>query len=164
MPKQVEVRMHESHLSPVEHRSRNICVQFCQSLHRNLLLTLTVLGKLHLYVLCVSAFIRVVPQTLSVAISCSSWTVSGMPIGIVALLLVCRVLVTKHRANPRRWDTSCIWFWMECRLRPKASQINVNSVELKALHIFSLSFEKRQKLSKISVPSSFISQFMLHYF
>ncbi|NWW92893.1 EAA2 protein, partial [Rhynochetos jubatus] len=44
MPKQVEVRMHESHLSPVEHRSRNICVQFCQSLHRNLLLTLTVLG------------------------------------------------------------------------------------------------------------------------
>ncbi|KAK4822130.1 hypothetical protein QYF61_010253 [Mycteria americana] len=44
MPKQVEVRMHESHLSPVEHRSRNICVQFCQSLHRNLLLTLTVFG------------------------------------------------------------------------------------------------------------------------
>ena len=50
MPKQVEVRMHESHLSPVEHRSRNICVQFCQSLHRNLLLTLTVFGKLHLLV------------------------------------------------------------------------------------------------------------------
>ncbi|NXH13148.1 EAA2 protein, partial [Bucco capensis] len=44
MPKQVEVRMHESHLSPVEHSSRNICVQFCQSLHRNLLLTLTVFG------------------------------------------------------------------------------------------------------------------------
>ncbi|NWR75912.1 EAA2 protein, partial [Centropus unirufus] len=44
MPKQVEVRMHESHLSPVEHRSRNACVQFCQSLHRNLLLTLTVFG------------------------------------------------------------------------------------------------------------------------
>ncbi|NXS95602.1 EAA2 protein, partial [Jacana jacana] len=44
MPKQVEVRMHESHLSPAEHRSRNICVQFCQSLHRNLLLTLTVFG------------------------------------------------------------------------------------------------------------------------
>ncbi|KQK76031.1 excitatory amino acid transporter 2 [Amazona aestiva] len=44
MPKQVEVRMHESHLNPVEHRSRNICVQFCQSLHRNLLLTLTVFG------------------------------------------------------------------------------------------------------------------------
>lgn len=50
MPKQVEVRMHESHLSPVEHRSRNICVQFCQSLHRNLLLTLTVFGKLLLLV------------------------------------------------------------------------------------------------------------------
>ncbi|RMC00258.1 hypothetical protein DUI87_22864 [Hirundo rustica rustica] len=44
MPKQVEVRMHESHLNPVEHRSKNICVQFCQSLHRNLLLTLTVFG------------------------------------------------------------------------------------------------------------------------
>ncbi|XP_065694914.1 excitatory amino acid transporter 2 isoform X5 [Patagioenas fasciata] len=44
MPKQVEVRMHESNLNPVEHRSRNICVQFCQSLHRNLLLTLTVFG------------------------------------------------------------------------------------------------------------------------
>uniref|UniRef100_A0A8C3B9D2 Amino acid transporter n=1 Tax=Cairina moschata TaxID=8855 RepID=A0A8C3B9D2_CAIMO len=44
MPKQVEVRMHESHLSPVEHRSRNICVQLCQSLRRNLLLTLTVFG------------------------------------------------------------------------------------------------------------------------
>ncbi|NXX45486.1 EAA2 protein, partial [Tricholaema leucomelas] len=44
MPKQVEVRMHESHLSPVEPRSGNICVQFCQSLHRNLLLTLTVFG------------------------------------------------------------------------------------------------------------------------
>ncbi|XP_064008343.1 excitatory amino acid transporter 2 isoform X1 [Pogoniulus pusillus] len=44
MPKQVEVRMHESHLSPVEPRPGNICVQFCQSLHRNLLLTLTVFG------------------------------------------------------------------------------------------------------------------------
>ncbi|NWI18320.1 EAA2 protein, partial [Crypturellus soui] len=44
MPKQVEVRMHESHLSPVEPRSGNICVQFCQSLRRNLLLTLTVFG------------------------------------------------------------------------------------------------------------------------
>ncbi|XP_065611059.1 excitatory amino acid transporter 2 isoform X1 [Cyrtonyx montezumae] len=44
MPKQVEVRMHESHLSPVEHRSRNICVQFFKSLRRNLLLTLTVFG------------------------------------------------------------------------------------------------------------------------
>lgn len=55
MPKQVEVRMHESNLNPVEYRSRNICVQFCQSLHRNLLLTLTVFGKLHLLVwkLCV---------------------------------------------------------------------------------------------------------------
>uniref|UniRef100_A0A8C9EHD3 Amino acid transporter n=1 Tax=Pavo cristatus TaxID=9049 RepID=A0A8C9EHD3_PAVCR len=44
MPKQVEVRMHESHLSPVEHRSGNICVQFFKSLRRNLLLTLTVFG------------------------------------------------------------------------------------------------------------------------
>ncbi|NXA44391.1 EAA2 protein, partial [Nothocercus julius] len=44
MPKQVEVRMHESHLSPAEPRSGNICVQFCQSLRRNLLLTLTVFG------------------------------------------------------------------------------------------------------------------------
>uniref|UniRef100_A0A8C8S0K3 Amino acid transporter n=1 Tax=Pelusios castaneus TaxID=367368 RepID=A0A8C8S0K3_9SAUR len=44
MPKQVEVRMHESHLSPVEPRPKNVCVRFCQSLRKNLLLSLTVFG------------------------------------------------------------------------------------------------------------------------
>lgn len=58
MPKQVEVRMHESHLNPVEHRSRNICVQFCQSLHRNLLLTLTVFGKLHICCWTLSVYLH----------------------------------------------------------------------------------------------------------
>ncbi|XP_050811313.1 excitatory amino acid transporter 2 [Gopherus flavomarginatus] len=44
MPKQVEVRMHESHLSPVEPRPKNVCLQFFQSLRKNLLLSLTVFG------------------------------------------------------------------------------------------------------------------------
>ncbi|XP_034625579.1 excitatory amino acid transporter 2 isoform X1 [Trachemys scripta elegans] len=44
MPKQVEVRMHESHLSPVEPRPKNVCLRFCQSLRKNLLLSLTVFG------------------------------------------------------------------------------------------------------------------------
>ncbi|XP_044871169.1 excitatory amino acid transporter 2 isoform X2 [Mauremys mutica] len=44
MPKQVEVRMHQSHLSPVEPRPKNICLRFFQSLRKNLLLSLTVFG------------------------------------------------------------------------------------------------------------------------
>ncbi|XP_032660973.1 excitatory amino acid transporter 2 [Chelonoidis abingdonii] len=44
MPKQVEVRMHESHLSSVEPRPKNVCLQFFQSLRKNLLLSLTVFG------------------------------------------------------------------------------------------------------------------------
>lgn len=46
MPKQVEVRMHESHLSPVEPRPKHLCIRLCQSLRKNLLLSLTVFGKL----------------------------------------------------------------------------------------------------------------------
>ncbi|XP_017278501.1 excitatory amino acid transporter 2b isoform X1 [Kryptolebias marmoratus] len=44
MPKQVEVRMHESHLEPIEARPQSKCVQLCSKLFKNLLLTLTVLG------------------------------------------------------------------------------------------------------------------------
>uniref|UniRef100_A0A8D0HJP8 Amino acid transporter n=1 Tax=Sphenodon punctatus TaxID=8508 RepID=A0A8D0HJP8_SPHPU len=44
MPKQVEVRMLESHLNPVEPKPRNICVRFCKSLRKNMLLSLTVFG------------------------------------------------------------------------------------------------------------------------
>ncbi|KAG8125943.1 hypothetical protein E2320_021115 [Naja naja] len=44
MPKQVEVRMHESHMSPVEHQSKNLCVRLWLSLRKNLLLSLTVFG------------------------------------------------------------------------------------------------------------------------
>lgn len=44
MPKQVEVRMHESHLEPIEARPRSKCATICSKLFKNLLLTLTVLG------------------------------------------------------------------------------------------------------------------------
>ncbi|XP_072290978.1 excitatory amino acid transporter 2-like [Eucyclogobius newberryi] len=44
MPKQVEVRMHESHLEPIEARPRSKCAEVCSKLTKNLLLTLTVLG------------------------------------------------------------------------------------------------------------------------
>ncbi|XP_015265781.1 PREDICTED: excitatory amino acid transporter 2 [Gekko japonicus] len=44
MPKQVEVRMHESHLSSVEPRRKHLCMRFCCSLRKNLLLSLTVFG------------------------------------------------------------------------------------------------------------------------
>ncbi|KAL8169701.1 UNVERIFIED_CONTAM: Excitatory amino acid transporter 2 [Gekko kuhli] len=44
MPKQVEVRMHESHLSPVEPRRKHLCMRLCYSLRKNLLLSLTVFG------------------------------------------------------------------------------------------------------------------------
>ncbi|XP_068458342.1 excitatory amino acid transporter 2-like isoform X2 [Clinocottus analis] len=44
MPKQVEVRMHESHLEPIEARPQSKCAQICSKMCKNLLLTLTVLG------------------------------------------------------------------------------------------------------------------------
>ncbi|XP_054475797.1 excitatory amino acid transporter 2b [Anoplopoma fimbria] len=44
MPKQVEVRMHESHLEPIEARPQSKCAQICSKLFKNLLLTLTILG------------------------------------------------------------------------------------------------------------------------
>ncbi|MBN3300878.1 EAA2 protein, partial [Amia calva] len=44
MPKQVEVRMHESHLEPMDPPSQPACGGICQKLARNMLLTLTVLG------------------------------------------------------------------------------------------------------------------------
>ncbi|XP_037111147.1 excitatory amino acid transporter 2b [Syngnathus acus] len=44
MPKQVEVRMHESHLEPIEARPQSKCANLCSKLFKNLLLTLTVLG------------------------------------------------------------------------------------------------------------------------
>lgn len=45
MPKQVEVRMHESHLEPIEARPQSKCAKLCSKMFKNLLLTLTVLGK-----------------------------------------------------------------------------------------------------------------------
>lgn len=45
MPKQVEVRMHESHLEPIEARPQSKCAKIWAKLSKNLLLTLTVLGK-----------------------------------------------------------------------------------------------------------------------
>lgn len=45
MPKQVEVRMHESHLEPIEARPQSKCAKICSKLFKNLLLTLTVLGQ-----------------------------------------------------------------------------------------------------------------------
>ncbi|XP_027029012.1 excitatory amino acid transporter 2b isoform X1 [Tachysurus fulvidraco] len=44
MPKQVEVRMHESHLEPIEATPRSKCALICQKMRKNLLLTLTVMG------------------------------------------------------------------------------------------------------------------------
>nr|XP_020470859.1 excitatory amino acid transporter 2 isoform X2 [Monopterus albus] len=44
MPKQVEVRMHESHLEPIEPRPQSRCAKLCSKMFKNLLLTLTVLG------------------------------------------------------------------------------------------------------------------------
>uniref|UniRef100_A0A7N8Y4G6 Amino acid transporter n=1 Tax=Mastacembelus armatus TaxID=205130 RepID=A0A7N8Y4G6_9TELE len=44
MPKQVEVRMHESHLEPIEARPQSRCAKICSKMFKNLLLTLTVLG------------------------------------------------------------------------------------------------------------------------
>uniref|UniRef100_A0A3Q4BQP7 Amino acid transporter n=1 Tax=Mola mola TaxID=94237 RepID=A0A3Q4BQP7_MOLML len=44
MPKQVEVRMHESHLEPIEARPQSKCARIWSKLFKNLLLTLTVLG------------------------------------------------------------------------------------------------------------------------
>uniref|UniRef100_A0A3B4GA42 Amino acid transporter n=1 Tax=Pundamilia nyererei TaxID=303518 RepID=A0A3B4GA42_9CICH len=44
MPKQVEVRMHESHLEPIEARPQSKCALICSKMFKNLLLTLTVLG------------------------------------------------------------------------------------------------------------------------
>lgn len=118
MPKQVEVRMHESHLSPVEHRSRNICVQFCQSLHRNLLLTLTVFGKLHQVIsgcLC--------PCRTSWALPTEQPEEMGRP-QAPSLRLGCAGCYWYTTGTDRKIQTY-IWFWMEWDLSPKASQIDV---------------------------------------
>lgn len=44
MPKQVEVRMHDSHLSSEEPKPRHLGLRLCDKLGKNLLLTLTVFG------------------------------------------------------------------------------------------------------------------------
>uniref|UniRef100_A0A7N5JRY8 Amino acid transporter n=1 Tax=Ailuropoda melanoleuca TaxID=9646 RepID=A0A7N5JRY8_AILME len=44
MPKQVEVRMHDGHLSPDEPKRRHLGLRLCDKLGKNLLLTLTVFG------------------------------------------------------------------------------------------------------------------------
>uniref|UniRef100_A0A8C1WQP2 Amino acid transporter n=1 Tax=Cyprinus carpio TaxID=7962 RepID=A0A8C1WQP2_CYPCA len=44
MPKHVEVRMHESHLEPIEARPNSKWGTICQKMRKNLLLTLTVMG------------------------------------------------------------------------------------------------------------------------
>uniref|UniRef100_A0A5F9DJP9 Amino acid transporter n=1 Tax=Oryctolagus cuniculus TaxID=9986 RepID=A0A5F9DJP9_RABIT len=44
MPKQVEVRMHDSHLGLEEPKPRNLGLRLCDKLGKNLLLTLTVFG------------------------------------------------------------------------------------------------------------------------
>ncbi|XP_011355130.1 excitatory amino acid transporter 2 isoform X5 [Pteropus medius] len=44
MPKQVEVRMHDSHLSSEEPKHRHLGLRVCDKLGKNLLLTLTVFG------------------------------------------------------------------------------------------------------------------------
>uniref|UniRef100_A0A8C9I5L4 Amino acid transporter n=1 Tax=Piliocolobus tephrosceles TaxID=591936 RepID=A0A8C9I5L4_9PRIM len=44
MPKQVEVRMHDSHLSSEEPKHRHLGLRLCNKLGKNLLLTLTVFG------------------------------------------------------------------------------------------------------------------------
>uniref|UniRef100_A0A8C7AU39 Amino acid transporter n=1 Tax=Neovison vison TaxID=452646 RepID=A0A8C7AU39_NEOVI len=44
MPKQVEVRMHDSHLSSEEPKQRHLGLRLCDKLGKNLLLTLTVFG------------------------------------------------------------------------------------------------------------------------
>lgn len=45
MPKQVEVRMHDSHLSSEEPKPRHLGRRLCDKLGKNLLLTLTVFGR-----------------------------------------------------------------------------------------------------------------------
>ncbi|XP_014448571.1 excitatory amino acid transporter 2 isoform X2 [Tupaia chinensis] len=44
MPRQVEVRVHDSHLGSEEPQPRNLCLRVCGGLGKNLLLTLTVTG------------------------------------------------------------------------------------------------------------------------
>ncbi|XP_016114294.1 excitatory amino acid transporter 2-like isoform X1 [Sinocyclocheilus grahami] len=44
MPKHVEVRMHESHLEPIEAKPNSKWGTICQKMRKNLLLTLTVMG------------------------------------------------------------------------------------------------------------------------
>lgn len=46
MQKQVEIRMHESHLDPPTPPEESMCGGFCEKMMRNMLLMLTILGKL----------------------------------------------------------------------------------------------------------------------
>jgi len=46
MQKQVEVRMDESHLEPSVDTPESVCGSLCDKIMRNMVLTLTILGKL----------------------------------------------------------------------------------------------------------------------
>ena len=45
MQKQVEVRMDESHLEPIVDPTDNLCGSLCDKVMKNMVLTLTILGK-----------------------------------------------------------------------------------------------------------------------
>lgn len=45
MQKQVEVRMDENHLEPMVDPNENLCSTVCDKIMKNMVLTLTILGK-----------------------------------------------------------------------------------------------------------------------
>lgn len=73
MPKQVEVRMHESHLEPIEARPQSKCAKIWSKMFKNLLLTLTILGKSPSSPLHFFLFFSFLPKDLIKSRACLRW-------------------------------------------------------------------------------------------
>ena len=65
MQKQVEVRMAESHLEPVVETTESACSSFCDKIMKNMVLTLTILGKYRVQLLLYSHLCHAGFQCLS---------------------------------------------------------------------------------------------------
>lgn len=101
MPKQVEVRMHESHLEPIEARPQSKCAKIWSKLFKNLLLTLTVLGKsLHHLIF----FFSFLPKDLIKSRACLRWA----PATTERNVLLTQSLIMQLAHNMRRRCHLCL--------------------------------------------------------
>ena len=79
MQKQVEVRMDESHLEPRVDPNDNMCGGLCDKIMKNMVLTLTILGKFFFVCLFVSAAFIHNPSIIHSSLSGSGFQLGVQP-------------------------------------------------------------------------------------